>query len=231
MEPRKQNIAWRTSDARRILIKDLETGVLPLDAAKCSADEAWERYRSKLPFLHVPYKQFCKQLAAHREQLGRIDWKNSEARVIIVKHLQQGELSLDESVQSAEHVWVTKYMNIPAFQDVPFSQFKERLADHRAQVKKDCNASLRYEEALCNSRAIYPRAAYNHKGQKVFDMSPAKSLLRHDIKAGLGARQTPEEIRVSRPEYLQFEKEIFHNHVRQEIRRRKRVNSKWNNAN
>jgi hypothetical protein len=215
MAEQKKNIKWRASEARKILIKDLESGVLPVDNKDCSEEEAWERYKGMLAFLHVPYKQFCKQLAAHREQAKRIDWKNSDARKILIKDLQKGSLPLYDHEMSAETAWETRYKMRAEFQDVPFSQFKERLADHRAQVEKDRQAAVRNAAALINSRAIYPRAEYNHKGEKVFDMSPAKQLLRRDIKAGL-----------LHPEYLEFKKPIFHNHVRQEKRRRRRVDSK-----
>jgi hypothetical protein len=110
---------------------------------------------------------------------------------------------------SAETAWETRYKMRAEFQDVPFSQFKERLADHRAQVEKDHQAAVRNAAALINSRAIYPHAEYNHKGVKVFDMSPTKQLLRRDIKASLGSTMTPEEIRLLHPEYLEFKKSIF----------------------
>ena len=228
MAEQKKNIKWRGSDAQKILLNDLDTGVLSSDVNQCSAEEAWEKYGSMLAFVHVPYSQFCKQLAAHREQAKRIDWKNSEAREILIKELQNGNLPLDERALSAKEAWEKTYSKIAEFKDVPFSQFADRLADHRKQVEKDHNASIRNEVALLNSRSVYPRAAFKHNCEKVFDMSPAKDLLRSDIKANFAqkAKKTPEEIRLSRPEYLEFKKDAFHNHVRQEERRRKRVNSK-----
>lgn len=55
-----------------------------------------------LPFVHVPCKQFCKQLAARREHAVRIDWENSEARAILIKDLQEGLLSLGDQKRSAQ---------------------------------------------------------------------------------------------------------------------------------
>lgn len=68
MEPHKQNIAWQTSDARSILIRDLETGVLQLDATKCSVDEAIQK-QATVPFLHLPCKQ--QQRAARKDRLEK----------------------------------------------------------------------------------------------------------------------------------------------------------------
>jgi hypothetical protein len=53
------------------------------------------------------------------------------------------------------------------FLDVPFEQFEVRLADHRAQVKKEYLASIRDEVAFINSRRLCPRSPLNRKGEKV----------------------------------------------------------------
>ena len=68
----------------------------------------------------------------------RIDWASSESKLIVVKDLEDGKLSLDESNVSAEMAWMTLYREHPKFvlEGVCFSQFKERLKDHRKQVEK-----------------------------------------------------------------------------------------------
>lgn len=220
------DIKWRGSKARAILLNDLEHGVLSLDENVCTADEAWENYKSMIDFIHVPESQFKRQLAAHREQLKRFNWKNSEARRILIEDLQSGFLSLDEAKVPAKEAWEKHYKGLFEFKDVLFSQFEDRLADHREQVEKDHHASIKNEIAYLNSRTVYPRSPLNRNGEPVFDMSPAKDLLRQDIKAGLGKTMTPEEIRSRHSEYGVFEKSVFHNHVRQEIKRQKRLNSK-----
>jgi hypothetical protein len=45
MPPRRKGwIAWRASTPRRILLDDLESGMLSLDSEEMSAEEAWNTY-------------------------------------------------------------------------------------------------------------------------------------------------------------------------------------------
>jgi hypothetical protein len=221
MAERKKPIDWRSSEARVIIITELELKRLPLDEKECSAEQAWAKYGKMVEFAHVPFSQFKARLADHRLQASRVDWKNSKARTILIEDLHEGFLPLDEEDLSAEEAWESVYSLLDEFLDVPFEQFEVRLADHRAQVKKDYLASIRDEVAFINSRRLYPRSPLNRKGEKVFDMTTAQELLRQDIKNGLGKSKSPEQIRLSRKEYMEFEKTIFHGRVRQAIRRDK----------
>ena len=55
---RKGWIAWRASAPRRILLDDLESGMLSLDSEEMSAKEARNTYYSHLEeFSHVPFSQ------------------------------------------------------------------------------------------------------------------------------------------------------------------------------
>ena len=66
----RKGIDWKNSKARDILLMDLKNGVLPLDETELSASEAWRTVYGILDdFVHVPFKQFEKQLQAHREQV------------------------------------------------------------------------------------------------------------------------------------------------------------------
>lgn len=69
------NIRWLHSAAREILLEDLIKGNLDLDNSVVSAEEAWEFYKKLPEFRIVPFRQFKKQLSAHREQVGRLDTK------------------------------------------------------------------------------------------------------------------------------------------------------------
>ena len=65
-------IAWRKSEARDIILDDLESGMLPLDDDVVSAEEAWEEMHFALPeFEHVVFPQFKARLKDHRKQVGR----------------------------------------------------------------------------------------------------------------------------------------------------------------
>lgn len=65
-------IDWRKSQAREILLEDLESGVLPLEADYVTAQVAWETMYVNLPeFLNVVFSQFEARLKDHRKQVSR----------------------------------------------------------------------------------------------------------------------------------------------------------------
>ena len=73
--PRAANpdwIDWRKSDAREVILDDLNDGRLPLDEDVVSAEEAWEEMCCVLPeFENVVFSQFKKRLKDHRKQVAR----------------------------------------------------------------------------------------------------------------------------------------------------------------
>lgn len=212
-------IDWRNSEARKILLNDLERDVLSLDGQDVTAEVAWEKtYKKMNAFANVPFKQFKARLADHRAQAKNVDWRKSKARRIILIDLERGNLKMDEEDQSTAEAWNTLYKGLAEFENVPFEQFKTKLADHRAQAKDSYFTSLRDEQALMHDRAIYPRSKVNHRGEKVFDMSPAKQLLKQDVKAGLHKIKNYHELRAFRPAYQEFPHRVFSGHVRQEIK-------------
>jgi hypothetical protein len=107
-----------------------------------------------------------------------IDWIHSEAKKVILADLMDGHLSLDENVVSAETAFqVYKARRLEAFADVGFDQFKLRLKDHRDQVSKLHAASLWEEAAFPYDRVLVdPRGTHNHRGEPIFDKSPAQEL-------------------------------------------------------
>ena len=65
-------IDWRKSEAREVILDDLESGRLPLDADVVSAEEAWEEMYFPLPeFQNVIFSQFKARLKDHRQQVSR----------------------------------------------------------------------------------------------------------------------------------------------------------------
>jgi hypothetical protein len=64
-----------------------------------------------------------------------IDWRHSEARQILWRDLEKGDLSLQESKVSTKAAW-ERYRHLPAFANVPWRQFKSNLANHRRQILK-----------------------------------------------------------------------------------------------
>jgi len=151
-----------------------------------------------------------------------IDWRNSEARQIILEDLEEGILPLDANEVSAERAW-DFYRHLPEFvgPGVVFSQFKERLKDHRKQVKRRQDQSRRESQALAHDRQLYPRQMHNHRGEPVFDLSNAKQLLHDDVKDKKHLSMTPSELQRTRREYMIFKPNKFKHRIYQEVRRQK----------
>ena len=69
--PRKipNAIPWAKSDARKVLLGDIENDVFPNDMPVL---HAWERIYSKMKeFENVPYLQFVERVDAHRKQVQK----------------------------------------------------------------------------------------------------------------------------------------------------------------
>ena len=69
----EEDIDWLNSEARQIILDDLESELLPLDEEEVSADMAWEFYRHLPEFVgpNISYIQFIERLAAHRQQVKK----------------------------------------------------------------------------------------------------------------------------------------------------------------
>jgi hypothetical protein len=150
-----------------------------------------------------------------------INWRTSQARVIIIFDLENNILPLDETEFSALDAWNTCYKNIWEFREVPFRQFKERLRDHRQQVAARYANSLDEGFQLAHDRLLFPRKTHNHRGEPVFDLSPAKPLLQEDVKNSKHTTMSSRELWETRPEYRCFKPCKFKDRIHQEVRRQK----------
>ena len=149
------------------------------------------------------------------------DWRNSKARLIVISDLEESLLPLHDKEMSAKVAWNRVYMRLAEFTNVPFAMFEARLKDHRKQVKARLATSLAEEQALVHDRQLYPRQTHNHRGEPVFDLSPAKECLREDVKNKLHTTMSSSELQATRPEYQGFKPSIFKDRIPQEVRRQK----------
>ena len=245
-------IDWRKAAARKIILDDLESGRLSLLAEEISAEEAWLTRHKDLPVFvgppRVVFSQFKERLAGHRKQVTKkkeqeengsfgtarapknpdwIDWKNSEAKDIIPFDLIENVLPLEEEEMSAEDAWELICSHLPEFVGprVVFSQFKERLADHRKQVTKARRQSHIEHEAFLHDTDLCPLPTHHlgRRNQPIFDRHPAKRLLRQDIENKKHVGMFPSAFQQTRPECGQFDAKTFEGHICQEIRRVKCV--------
>jgi len=144
--------------------------------------------------------------------------------MIIMEDLVRGLLPLENEELTAEEAWELCYKNMAEFVNVEFSQFKERLRDHRKQVKGDLGRAQEEEELLTQDREVFPRKDVNARGEPVFDLHPAKDLLRQDVADKKHILLTPQQLWRTRKEYQDFTKPIFRQRIYQAVRREKFLN-------
>ena len=151
-----------------------------------------------------------------------VDWRNCPGRQVLLEDLADGTLPLDASVMSEEEAWET-YRHCVEFEGVEFSQFKARLKDHRKQIGASYGRSTEEMEAMLHDRMLKPRKKYNHRGEPVFDVDPAKLLLREDVEQGKHETMTPMALQATREEYMRFDRTKFKERIYQEVRYQKMV--------
>ena len=155
---------------------------------------------------------------------GWINSISSIPKTILLEDLISGVLPLDETELSAEEAWELCYQHMAEFVPVVFSQFEARLKDHRRQVKKDMGRSMKEQALMERDRLLFPRKHVNERGEIVFDMHPAKELLRDDVKNKRYANMSIKAFRLTRDEYKVFTIEVFRRRFYQAIRYQKFVN-------
>jgi hypothetical protein len=149
-----------------------------------------------------------------------IDWRTSAARQILMEDLEPEGILFGKDHVLAEKAWEF-YSTLPEFSRVVFTQFKVRIKDHRTQANKQSRASQRDVRALAHDRALYPRQGHNEHGERVFDLSAARKLLREDVHNNLHTTMVPSVFQQTRQEYSAFKPHIFKHRIYQEVRRQK----------
>lgn len=151
-----------------------------------------------------------------------IQWRTSPARAIIMEDLEPGGILHQRENISAADVWEF-YKSFPQFEKVVWSQFEERFKDHRKQASKRLHQSTQEELDFARDRELHPRQSHNHRGEPVFDLSPAQALLREDVKNKVHTRMQPSELQASREEYKAFKPAKFRQRIYQEVRYQKYI--------
>jgi hypothetical protein len=79
--------------------------------------------------------------------------------------------------------------------------------------------SVQEEDAFQHDCLLHLRGeTHDHRGKLIFDRSPAKDLLRQDIKDGAYPRLSPTQLCNTHPEYKLFDLNEFKERIYQEIR-------------
>ena len=138
--------------------------------------------------------------------------------------LLKGVIPVDAKELSAEDAWELSHKNKVEFKDVPFQQFKNRLRDHQQQMKNGLQHNDSEKEASQHNQNVHPRQLKNSKGELVFDLHPAKLLLRKDVAERKHLMMKPMELQETRPECLLFDCRKFKERICQEVRQVKFIN-------
>ena len=151
---------------------------------------------------------------------GWINWNHSKPQKILLRDLEPGGPLHEMDHIPARDVF-TYYKQFPEFDKVVFSQFEVRLEGHRGTSERDRKIAARDREAMLKDRRLLPRSRMNERGELVFDLHPAKKLLRKDVKNKVHEQMPPSAMRQSRPAYMKFTLKIFTHRIYQEVRRQK----------
>ena len=90
------------------------------------------------------------------------------------------------------------------------------LADLTDEASQWDEAAFQHDRQL-----VEPQGTHNHRGEPIFDRSPAQPLLRQDVKHGHHDEISPIDLWNSRPEYKVFALKIFRHRIYQEVRLQK----------
>jgi hypothetical protein len=158
-----------------------------------------------------------------------VKWRKHPAREVILQDLNCGgwlydELKQDEELNLATVFAIYNHKHPDIFNEIDFSQFKERMEDYTKKNKERRDRSKMEYAWMLHDRQLHPRQLKNHRGELVFDLHPAKLLLREDIKAGTHAEMVPSQFQRTRAEYEEFDPDIF----RQRIYQEERYQKYWN---
>jgi hypothetical protein len=139
-----------------------------------------------------------------------------------MQDLEFGGILYQRENVSAEEAW-DFYKTLPQFEKVVWSQFEVRLKAHRQQADTRLLRSLQERAYLAADRQLHPRQSHNHRGEPVFDLTPAKELLREDVKNKLHTTMEPSALQATREEYKPFKPKKFSERIDQEVRRSKYI--------
>lgn len=134
-----------------------------------------------------------------------------------------GRIPTDGGQMGPAEVWV-QYSNTEQFKmrGMKFNDtFKRRLADLRKLVSRDKSRAEDDKRKVAKAIRNHPAPIYNHRGEPQWNGSEAKTLLKNDIEEGKHLTMLPSELRLTKPQYQDFEPDTFRWKIRQEARTKK----------
>lgn len=161
-----------------------------------------------------------------KEGDGGIAWITSGAREILWEDFftRDGFLFNNPNIPAEEAYGLYKNVHPDFFGKVTFEQFKSNYVRYQRESNERHVQSQLQESCLGHDRALNPRKTHNARGEPVFDMTPAKALLREDVRNRLHESMTPAALQATRAEYQQFLPVKFKERIYQEVRYQKFCN-------
>jgi hypothetical protein len=165
-----------------------------------------------------------------------IDWKHSDGRALLLRDIENG--AIPDTMLPA--TVFDLYAHLQEFSKLATNDkiiFKSRLVG----LQKSVETALKNAEdgkrcaaedaaALAHDRQIYPERTHNDRGERLWHNSPAKELLRKDLKAGKYEKGKPQKLRATREEYQEFKPAVFTKRIHQEIKTNKWYKSQYDGA-
>jgi hypothetical protein len=157
-----------------------------------------------------------------QEQKLWVDWRTCPARGVLLDDLAKGRLPLKNTELSADRAFLF-YRSMPEFENVCFSQFRERLADHRLQITKEYMECKRGEDAFRGdqARGFKNTRTHNRRGELILHLTPIDELVREDVRAGKHKGLSSSELQATRPEYRKLDNTKFKEKLYQEVKTQK----------
>ena len=221
-------VDWRKCAARTIMLKDAKDGFLSgKEYTQEFSAAAFEAYKERPEFANVVFSQFDARLRDYLKKgskkaatgtkaskkkpsnSGWIEWRKSDARVIMLQDAEEGFLVGKEYTETFSKQAFQVYKKMDEFVKVVFSQFDARLKDYLKNGKAAAARSARDDKAMQAFRMHHPKRLFNRHGQRVFYTSAAKQLLHQDIEEERQHILTPQELHESHPEYKKFDLDTF----------------------
>lgn len=105
------------------------------------------------------------------------------------------------------------------FSQYPLQDFKQYVDNMRALTDKRKLELKADKEIYECHRGRNPRNEFTSRGQPFWDTHKANDLLAKDVRSGKAKNITPLMLYSSRPEYQEFDLDVFRKHIYQEIRK------------
>jgi hypothetical protein len=235
-EEPEPKIAWKESEAKRLLYKDIMEGLIPLEGTDDKGKSTMplrDIYMMRPQYSDYLYEKFSSRLSGLRKTIKevqepepKITWKKSEAKRLLYKVIMEDLIPLEGTDDKGEPTMPLRdiYMMRPQYSDYLYDKFYSRLSGLRKTINEANTRAKDDEEAFKNYKQNHPPSEVSHNGCIQWQGSESRELVLEDIEEGLLTQLGKKELWGSRPEYYElFPLSVFRDKIYQELRTEKYV--------